>query len=123
MTNTHPLDALADPTRRRIFERLRDGPRSVGELVEQSGVSQPAVSQHLRALREARLVRVQKAGQQRIYSVDPAGLNALRAYVEAMWTGVLAAFAASANFAGADPAGANVDVDLPTRQEIDDDDR
>jgi DNA-binding transcriptional ArsR family regulator len=87
-----PIEALGDPTRRQLFERLRDGPCSVNELVDAVSVSQPAVSQHLRVLKEARLVRAQKQGRQRIYSVDPEGLAELRAYVENLWEDVLGAF-------------------------------
>ena len=91
------LDALGDPTRRRLFEHLRRGPRTVTELVHVAGgVSQPAVSQHLRALRGARLVRARRRGRQRIYSLDPQGLTDLRAYVESMWDGVLSAFQTAA---------------------------
>lgn len=97
MTDINPLEALGDPTRRRLFERLRDGPCSVSELVNSVPVSQPAVSQHLRVLKAARLVRVQKQGQQRIYSVDPQGLVELRAYVEGLWEDVLGAFQAVAD--------------------------
>jgi len=92
MTNIMPIEALGDPTRRQLFERLRDGPCSVNELVDAVSVSQPAVSQHLRVLKEARLVRAQKQGRQRIYSVDPEGLAELRAYVENLWEDVLGAF-------------------------------
>ena len=84
--------ALSVPTRRAILEALHDGPRSVRELAELLPVSQPAVSQHLRALREAGLVRVRREGTRRIYSVDGAGLEALRMYVDTFWGDVLAAF-------------------------------
>ena len=87
-----PIEALGDPTRRQLFERLRDGPCSVNELVDAVAVSQPAVSQHLRVLKDARLVQVHKRGRQRIYSVDPEGLAELRAYVENLWENVLGAF-------------------------------
>ena len=92
MTNVMPIEALGDATRRQLFERLRDGPCSVNELVDAVSVSQPAVSQHLRVLKDARLVQVQKQGRQRIYSVDPEGLVELRAYVENLWENVLGAF-------------------------------
>jgi DNA-binding transcriptional ArsR family regulator len=91
-----PLDALGDPTRRKLFERLRGGPRSVGELVTDSGISQPAVSQHLSVLRAAGLVSSRKAGQRRIYAIDPTGLAELRAYIESFWDGALSAFQAAA---------------------------
>jgi len=92
MTDISPFEALSDPTRRKLFERLRRGPCSVNELVEAVPVSQPAVSQHLRVLREAHLARVEKQGQQRIYSLDPRGLIELRAYVDSLWDQVLYAF-------------------------------
>lgn len=87
-----PLEALGDPTRRQIFERLRQGPCSVSELVSMVNISQPAVSQHLRVLKDARLVQVQKRAQQRIYRIDPNGLADLRAYVEGLWADVLGSF-------------------------------
>lgn len=92
MANINPMDALGDPTRRRLFERLREGPCSVGELVASVPVSQPAVSQHLRVLKEAHLVKVEKKGQQRIYSLNPSGLTELRHYVDALWEDALHAF-------------------------------
>lgn len=92
MANTNPFEALGNPTRRALFEMLREGPRSVNELAAALPVSQPAVSQHLQVLREARLVRVEKRGQQRIYSLDRQGLAELRSYVESVWDGVLGAF-------------------------------
>jgi DNA-binding transcriptional ArsR family regulator len=92
MSNVFPIEALGDPTRRQIVERLRQGPCSVGELVSCVNVSQPAVSQHLRVLKDARLVKVQKKGQQRIYRINPDGLAELRAYVETLWDGVLESF-------------------------------
>jgi DNA-binding transcriptional ArsR family regulator len=92
MTNIRPIEALGDPTRRRIFERLREGACSVNELVEVVSVSQPAVSQHLKVLKEAQLVWMEKQGQQRIYHLDPTGLAKLRQYVEMLWEDVLSAF-------------------------------
>jgi len=92
MANTNPFEALGNPTRRALFEMLREGPRSVSELADALPVSQPAVSQHLQVLRDARLVRVEKRGQQRIYSIDREGLAELRSYVESVWDGVLGAF-------------------------------
>jgi DNA-binding transcriptional ArsR family regulator len=76
-----------------LFELLRAGPRTVGELADASPVSQPAVSQHLKVLREASLVSVRKEGRRRFYSIDHHGLGPLRAYVESFWEGVLGAFA------------------------------
>jgi DNA-binding transcriptional ArsR family regulator len=86
------LSALADPTRRAIFEQLRLGPRSVGQLAEGLPVSRPAVSQHLRVLRAAGLVGERRAGTKRIYRVDPDGVAGLRAYFDAFWDDALAAF-------------------------------
>ena len=83
---------LGDPTRRTIFETLAAGPLSVGELAERLPVSRPAVSQHLRALKEAGLVRDRAVGTRRIYHVDPTGVAALRAYLDQNWGEALAAF-------------------------------
>lgn len=96
MTYKDALDALSDPTRRALFERLRGGSCSVSELVEAVPVSQPAVSQHLRVLREARLVQVRKEGNRRIYTLNPDGLAELRRYVEELWGDVLESFRAAA---------------------------
>jgi DNA-binding transcriptional ArsR family regulator len=95
------LLALADPTRRRIFELVRTRPRSVADLAAELPVSRPAVSQHLGVLARARLVRHRKRGTRHIYHPDPAGLAPLREYVESLWDDVLSAFAA----AGADSGG------------------
>ncbi len=93
MANVQALAALADPTRRRIYARLRAQPRAVGELARYARVSQPAASQHLKVLRQARLVTVRRAGTRRIYGPNPAGLLALRRYVETMWAEALRAYA------------------------------
>jgi DNA-binding transcriptional ArsR family regulator len=87
--------ALGDATRRAIFERLADHPRAVGELADELPVSRPAVSQHLKVLKEARLVVDRRAGTRRIYQLDPAGLGALRADLEQFWTKALAAYKAA----------------------------
>ena len=92
MTNIHPMNALGDPTRRQIFERIRQGPCTVTELVATVSVSQPAVSQHLKVLREAQLVSVVKQGQRRIYQLNPNGLQELRRYIEGLWDDALQAF-------------------------------
>jgi DNA-binding transcriptional ArsR family regulator len=92
------LAALADPTRRGLYERLVRRPHKVGELTRLARISQPAVSQHLRALSEARLVTFERQGTRRYYRASRAGLDELRAYLESMWDDVLAAYAA------ADPA-------------------
>ena len=84
--------ALGDGTRRAIFERLAKGPRSVGELAEELPVSRPAVSQHLRVLKDAGLVFDRPAGTRRLYQLDPDGVGALRAYVDQFWNQALAAF-------------------------------
>lgn len=92
MTNISFFDALADPTRRQLFELLRQGPHSVNELAEALPVSQPAVSQHLKVLKRAQLVKSRKRGNQRIYTINPDGLAELRDYVEGLWQDVLTAF-------------------------------
>jgi DNA-binding transcriptional ArsR family regulator len=89
MTYGSALQALADPTRRAIFERLRGGPSPVGELAAGLPVSRPAVSQHLRVLREAALVAERREGTRNIYSVDPRGLEQLRQYIDSFWEEVL----------------------------------
>jgi DNA-binding transcriptional ArsR family regulator len=94
MAYVSALEALADPTRRAIFERLRHQPRTVGELAQLARVSQPGVSQHLRVLRRARLVTHSQLGTRRYYQADREGLAQLRRYVESLWDDVLAAYAA-----------------------------
>jgi DNA-binding transcriptional ArsR family regulator len=89
------LTALGDPTRRAIFERLADQPRSVGELASELPVSRPAVSQHLKVLKDAGLVVDRPAGTRRIYQLDPNGVDALRAYLDQFWNKALAAFKAA----------------------------
>jgi DNA-binding transcriptional ArsR family regulator len=86
------LAALGDPTRREIFERLANGPRSVGDLARDLPVSRPAVSQHLRQLKEAGLVTDRAKGTRRIYQIDPEGLGALRQWLDRFWDAALAAF-------------------------------
>jgi DNA-binding transcriptional ArsR family regulator len=92
MTYRLAMDALGDPTRRAIVDRLRDGPRPVGELARGLPVSRPAVSQHLRVLRDAGLVTDRPEGRRRLYSLDPRGLVELRGWVEALWDRALAEF-------------------------------
>jgi DNA-binding transcriptional ArsR family regulator len=94
---TNALAALGDPTRRAVFERLREGPRPVGEIAADLPVSRPAVSQHLRVLEGAGLVRAERAGTRRLYRIDPDGLAGLRAYLDSFWDGALAAFKAAAD--------------------------
>ena len=90
------LAAITDPTRRQVLESLRTGPRSVGDIAAGHAVSRPAISQHLRVLSEAGLVRAHKVGRHNYYAVDPAGLGILRSYVDGFWTDVLAAFQTAA---------------------------
>ena len=94
MTYVESLVALADPTRRAIFESLRDRPRTVGELAAKQPVSRPAVSQHLRVLENARLVRVDPQGSRRLYSIRRDGLEELRQYLDGFWSDALTAYAA-----------------------------
>ena len=84
--------ALADPTRRSIFELVATRPRAVGEIARELPVSRPAVSQHLKLLKTARLVIDEAEGARRIYRVDPAGLGELRAQLDRFWTQALANF-------------------------------
>jgi DNA-binding transcriptional ArsR family regulator len=86
--------ALGDPTRRAIFERLADRPRPVGELASELPVSRPAVSQHLKVLKDAGLVVDRRAGNRRIYELDPDGVGALRAELDRFWNKSLAAYKA-----------------------------
>jgi len=88
------LAALGDPTRRQIFERLKAGPRAVGELARGLPVSRPAVSQHLQVLKTAGLVSDHAEGTRRVYQIDPAGLGAMRQWIDQFWDRALAAFQA-----------------------------
>jgi DNA-binding transcriptional ArsR family regulator len=92
MTYAFALTALADPTRRHVFEKLRTGPRSVGAIAAGLPVSRPAVSQHLRVLRNAGLVDDRAVGTRRVYFIDPRGLGELRAWLDQFWDQSLAAF-------------------------------
>ncbi|HWN22647.1 MAG TPA: metalloregulator ArsR/SmtB family transcription factor [Gaiellaceae bacterium] len=96
MNTNGVLDALGDPTRRQIFESLRGGPRSVGQLADGLPVSRPAVSQHLRVLKEAGLVSDRREGTRRLYRVEPGGLAGLRDYFDGFWGDALERFAAEA---------------------------
>jgi DNA-binding transcriptional ArsR family regulator len=89
------LGALGDPTRRAIFELLAARPRAVGELARELPVSRPAVSQHLKVLKEVALVTDSADGTRRLYRVDPRGVHALRDYLDQLWDNALAAFAAA----------------------------
>jgi DNA-binding transcriptional ArsR family regulator len=86
------FSALGDPTRRAIFERLAVRPRSVGELAAELPVSRPAVSQHLKVLKEAGLVSDRADGTRRLYRVEPGGVGALRDYLDRFWDQALTAF-------------------------------
>jgi DNA-binding transcriptional ArsR family regulator len=86
------LDALGDKTRRSIFEKLADGPVAVGVLAEQLPISRPAVSQHLRVLKEAELVVESVAGTRRLYRINQAGLETVREYLDRFWVQTLAGF-------------------------------
>src|SRR5579884_4298437 len=86
--------ALHDPTRRAVLERLRDGPKPVGEIARGLPVTRPAVSQHLKVLKEAGLVDDRSEGTRRIYQIDPKGLGAMRAWLDQFWDAALTAFAA-----------------------------
>ena len=92
MAYGNALAALADPTRRRIFERLKSGPQAVGTIARRMPVSRPAVSQHLKVLKEAGLVADRPEGTRRVYYIDPDGLGALRAWLDQFWDQALAAF-------------------------------
>jgi|ERR671915_2477594 DNA-binding transcriptional ArsR family regulator len=92
MANQTGLAALGDPTRRAIFERLAEGPRAVGELARELPVTRPAVSQHLKVLKDAGLVIDRPAGARRIYQLDPDGIGDLRAYLDQFWNKALAAY-------------------------------
>src|SRR5207302_11399026 len=94
------LDALGDPTRRAILERLLAGPLPVGEIARGLPVSRPAVSQHLRVLRQAGLVSERRQGTRRFYRLDPSGLASLRGYLDRFWTEALAGFKAAAESEG-----------------------
>jgi DNA-binding transcriptional ArsR family regulator len=89
---TDGFTALADPTRRAIFERLADRPSAVGELAGDLPVSRPAVSQHLKVLKDAGLVVDHPDGTRRIYQLDPDGVDALRGYLDQFWNQALTAF-------------------------------
>lgn len=92
MAYAEVLTALSDPTRRNIFEALREHPGTVGELARAQPVSRPAVSQHLKVLESAGLVSVEPQGNRRLYSIKRDGLDDLRQYLESFWSGVLSAY-------------------------------
>jgi DNA-binding transcriptional ArsR family regulator len=105
MANAKAFAALADPTRREVFERLAAGPRSVGELAEGLPVSRPAVSQHLKVLKEAGLVSDHPEGTRRVYQIDPQGLGQIRAWLDRFWDAALAAFQAEVERQAEDEEG------------------
>jgi DNA-binding transcriptional ArsR family regulator len=94
MAYANAFAALADPTRRRVLERLAQGPRAVGEIAAGLPVSRPAVSQHLKVLKAAGLVSDRQDGARRIYAIDPKGLGATRAWLDQFWDSALAALKA-----------------------------
>ena len=96
MNTNAALDALGDPTRRTIFELIAAEPRAVGELAEALPVSRPAVSQHLRVLKDAGLLGVRREGNRNIYIANPDGIALLRAYFERFWRDALVSFKAAA---------------------------
>jgi DNA-binding transcriptional ArsR family regulator len=94
VTNAKAFAALADPTRRAVFEGLRQGPRSVGDLAKHLPVTRPAVSQHLKFLKDAGLVIDRAEGRRRVYRIDPKGLGQLRAWLDKFWDVALEAYKA-----------------------------
>jgi DNA-binding transcriptional ArsR family regulator len=98
------LEALGDRTRREIFERLTDGPLAVGKLAQELPISRPAVSQHLKVLKDAGLVFDRPEGTRRVYQVDPAAVAALREYFDSFWGQALASFRAAAESAPENPS-------------------
>ncbi len=90
--SSRALAVLADPTRREIFERLSAGPKSVGEIASGLAVSRPAVSQHLKVLKSAGLVTDRAEGTRRVYRIDPAGLGAIRAWLDRLWSDAMTDF-------------------------------
>src|SRR5215472_2927082 len=105
LVHGNALAALADPTRRRVFERLKNGPHAVSEIARGLPVSRPAVSQHLRVLKEAGLVADRPEGARRVYYIDPQGLGALRKWLDQFWDEALAAFQAEAERSARDKEG------------------
>jgi DNA-binding transcriptional ArsR family regulator len=100
-TYQNGFSALADPTRRAIFEQLARRPRAVGELADEFPVSRPAVSQHLKVLKDAGLVADRRDGNRRLYSVDARGVEAMRTYLDSFWSDALTAFERAARRKGA----------------------
>jgi len=96
MANVDPIATLADPSRKRIFELLKSGPLHVGRIAEQLPISRPAVSQHLKVLKEAGLVQEAREGNRNAYSIDPKGLAAVQRWLDQFWEDGLSAFKAEA---------------------------
>lgn len=96
MTNLDPIATLADPSRKRIFELLKGGPMHVGRIAEQLPISRPAVSQHLKVLKDAGLVQEAREGNRHAYSIDPNGLAAMQRWLDEFWGDALSAFKAEA---------------------------
>jgi DNA-binding transcriptional ArsR family regulator len=96
MANAQAMTALGDPTRRAIFERLASGPMAVGAIAVDLPVSRPAVSQHLKVLKQAGLVVDRPSANRRLYSIDPRGVEELRDYFDSFWNRALSAFATAA---------------------------
>ena len=92
MTYKSALQAVADPMRLQILERLRDGPRPAGKIAAGLPVTRPAVSQHLKVLKEAGLIEERREGTRRIYAANPAALGELRAFIDGLWRDALNAF-------------------------------
>jgi DNA-binding transcriptional ArsR family regulator len=90
------LDALGDATRREILDRLRSGPKAVVEIAEGMPVGRPAVSQHLKVLKDARLVSDRALGNRRLYEIDPDGVTTLREYAQSFWSAALTRYATAA---------------------------
>ena len=103
MTYQTALAALAEPTRRTLLERIIEKPRTVGEIAKDLPISPPGVSQHLKVLREAGLIREERQGTRRIYHAESAALGELRAYVDEMWRATLGSFSDAAAKEGTDP--------------------
>jgi DNA-binding transcriptional ArsR family regulator len=111
------LDALGDPTRRSVVELIADRPLAVGDIARHLPVSRPAVSQHLRVLKDAGLVVDERDGTRRLYRIDPTGVEPLRAYLDRLWTDALDRFTAAAERAHAERAHADRTDAAPTATE------
>lgn len=103
MSHERALAALADPTRRKVFEQLRSGPKPVGRIARGLPVSRPAVSQHLKVLKEAGLVLDRPEGARRVYYIDPDGLATVRRWLDQFWDEALKAFKAEVEAPPPDP--------------------